>query len=152
MGTESDKSDVKNKISLGLIVTKDKLNNSIFPSEILKEILEAPYYLLIFISREDLVKVSCFPTKSNDIKKVLIKLTEFSPEPVKGIPTVLRELDLSKSILHTTGLCYEMEKCCYETYINCEDLGSNKIEILKERLKAVAKVIDVEVEDIRVHN
>ena len=151
MGTESDKGDVKNKISLGLIVTKDKLNNSIFPSEILKEILEAPYYLLIFISREDLVKVSCFPTKSNDIKKVLIKLTEFSPEPVKGIPTVLRELDLSKSILHTTGLCYEMERCFYETYIIGDDLNANRIETIKKKFKAITKVVDVNVEDIHVY-
>lgn len=152
MGIESDKGDVKNKISLGLIITKDKLHNSIFPSEILKEILDTPYYLLIFISREDVVKVSCFPTKSNNIKKVLIKLTEFSPELVKGISNVLRELDLSKHILHTTGLCYEMEKCCYETYITGEDLEGNKIETLKERFKAITKVIDVDVEDIRVHN
>jgi len=150
MVIESEKGEEKNKISLGLIITHEELNNSIFPKEILGEILDTPYYLLIFISREDVVKLSCFPTKTNKIKKVLIKLTEFSPELVKGISNVLRELDLSKHILHTTGLCYEMERCFYETYIIGEDIG-DKIETIKERFNAITKVVDVSVEDIPLY-
>lgn len=147
MEIEREKDDDKNKISLGLIITKEELNDSIFPKEILEEILDTPYYLLIFISREDVVKLSCFPTKTNKIKKVLIKLTEFSPDLVKGISNVLRELDLSKYILHTTGLCYEMEKCFYETYIIGEDIG-DKIETIREKFTGITKVVDVRIEDI----
>jgi hypothetical protein len=150
MDREKEKSDEKNKISLGLIVTREELTNSIFPVEIIEEILETSYYLLIFISREDVVKLSCFPTKTNKIKKVLIKLTEFSPDLVKGISNVLRELDLSKYILHTTGLCYEMEKCFYETYIVGENIG-DKIELIKERFEAISKVVDVKIEDIPLY-
>lgn len=150
MEIESEKGEEKNKISLGLIVTKEELNNSIFPGEILEEILDTPYYLLIFISREDVVKLSCFPTKTNQIKKVLIKLTEFSPDLVKGISNVLRELDLSKHILHTTGLCYEMEICFYETYLIGKDIG-DKIETIKERFNAITKVVDVVIEDIPLY-
>ncbi|MFX1394511.1 MAG: hypothetical protein ACFFAH_13175 [Promethearchaeota archaeon] len=152
MGIKTDNSNQKNKISLGLIITMDQLNNSIFPKEVLKEISNTPYYLLIFISREDVVKISCFPTKTNNIKKVLIKLTEFSPDLVKGISTVLRELDLSKYILHTTGLCYEMEKCFYETYIIGENLDPAKIEIIKKEFNAIMKVIDVNIEEIPILN
>ncbi|MFX1257927.1 MAG: hypothetical protein ACFFAN_08715, partial [Promethearchaeota archaeon] len=118
MTTENFDENQKNKISIGMIITNDELNsNPIFPLEITKELLEAPYYLLIFISREDIVKISCFPTKTNNIKKILIKLKEFSPDLVKGISNVLKELALTKDILHTTGLCYEMENCYYETYL-----------------------------------
>ena len=152
MGLKTDNSTQKNKISLGLIITKDNLNNSIFPREVLKEISDTPYYLLIFISREDVVKISCFPTKTSNIKKVLIKLTEFSPDLVKGISTVLRELDLSKYILHTTGLCYEMEKCFYETYIIGESLDPAKIETIKEKFNAIMKVIEVNIEEIPIFN
>ena len=152
MGIKTDNSNQKNKISLGLIITKDNLNNSIFPREVLKEISDTPYYLLIFISREDVVKISCFPTKTSNIKKVLIKLTEFSPDLVKGISTVLRELDLSKYILHTTGLCYEMEKCFYETYIIGENLDPAKIKTIKEEFNAIMKVIDVNIEEIPIFN
>lgn len=152
MGIESDKGEEKNKISLGLIINKDQLRNSIFPKEVLKEISDTPYYLLIFISREDVVKISCFPTKTSNIKKVLIKLTEFSPDLVKGISSVLRELDLSKDILHTTGLCYEMEKCFYETYIIGEDLDATKVLSIKEKFKAIMKVIEVNIEEIPVYN
>jgi len=94
----------KNKISVDLIISKDAFNSTIFPKEVKGEIIDTPYYLLIFISREDSVKISCFPTETKNIKKILIKLIEFSPDLVKGISTVLGELNLSRDILHTTGI------------------------------------------------
>ncbi|MFX1316187.1 MAG: hypothetical protein ACFE9T_10010 [Promethearchaeota archaeon] len=148
---ETNKVEEKNKISIGMIITNDELNkNPIFPSEIKEEILSSPYYLLIFISREDVVKISCFPTKKNNIKKILIKLKEFSPDLVKGISNVLNELNLSKDILHTTGLCYEMEKCFYETYLTGDtiDSGELNVETLKNKFMSVANVINVIIEDI----
>jgi len=141
----------KNRISIGLIVSRKALdNNPLFPVEVIKEIQETPYYLLIFVSREDVVKISCFPSQTNNIKKILIKLREFSPDLVKGISGVLNELNLSKNILHTTGLCYEMEKCFYETYLNWEKMKSDKISVdaIKKKFTALSKVISVIIEDI----
>jgi hypothetical protein len=148
---ETENSTQKNKISIGLIITNKELNNnSIFPSEIKEEILDSPYYLLIFISREDVVKISCFPTKNKNIKKILVKLKEFSPDLVKGISNVLNELNLSNEILHTTGLCYEMEKCFYETYLigDMIDEGQLTIDIIKEKFMSVANVLNVLIEEI----
>ena len=82
----------KNKISIGKILSKDDFNSTIFPEEVKGEINDAPYYLLIFISREDSIKISCFPTHTQYIKKILIKLIEFTPDLVKGISTVLAGL------------------------------------------------------------
>jgi hypothetical protein len=148
---ETDNSNQKNKISIGLIINKDELSkNPIFPSEIKEEIQDSPYYLLIFISREDVVKISCFPTKNNNIKKILVKLKEFSPDLVKGISNVLNDLNLSKEILHTTGLCYEMEKCFYETYLigDMIDAGELTIDTITEKFMSVANVLNVKIEDI----
>lgn len=148
---ETDNSAQKNKISVGLILTNNELNNNpIFPSEIKEEIMNSPYYLLIFISREDVVKISCFPTKNKNIKKILIKLKEFSPELVKGISNVLNELNMSKEILHTTGLCYEMEKCFYETYLIGDSIDSGELSVdkVKEKFLAVTNVIEIHIEDI----
>ncbi len=148
---ETDNGAQKNKISVGQIITNNELdNNPIFPSEIKEEILDSPYYLLIFISREDVVKISCFPTKKKNIKKILIKLREFSPDLVKGISNVLNELNLSKEILHTTGLCYEMEKCFYETYLigDIIDSGELSIDNIKDKFMGVANVIDVQIEAV----
>ncbi|MFX1309847.1 MAG: hypothetical protein ACFE8C_09145 [Promethearchaeota archaeon] len=148
---ETDNSTEKNKISLGLIITNGELNkNPIFPSEIKEEILESPYYLLIFISREDVVKISCFPTKNKNIKKILVKLKEFSPDLVKGISNVLNDLNLSKEILHTTGLCYEMEKCFYETYLigDTIDSGELTVDSVTNKFMSVANVLDVNIENI----
>jgi len=143
----------KNKISIGKILSKDDFKSTIFPEEVKNEINDAPYYLLIFISREDSIKISCFPTQTQDIKKILIKLTEFTPDLVKGISTVLNELNLSKDILHTTGICYQLENCFYETYLLGDFLDSGEISInaIKEKFLAIDKIVNVVIEDIPIH-
>jgi hypothetical protein len=148
---ENDNVAKKNKISVGLIINHNDLTtNPIVPSEIKEEISDSPFYLLIFISREDVVKISCFPTQKKNIKKILIKLKEFSPDLVKGISNVLNDLKLSKEILHTTGLCYEMEKCFYETYLigDIIDSGELTVESIKNKFMSVANVIDVKLEAV----
>ncbi|MFX0081626.1 MAG: hypothetical protein ACFE94_07730 [Candidatus Hodarchaeota archaeon] len=148
---ETNNTVQKNKISVGLILTNNELNsNPIFPTEIKEEILDSPHYLLIFISREDVVKISCFPTQKKNIKKILIKLKEFSPDLVKGISNVLNDLNLSKEILHTTGLCYEMEKCFYETYLTADiiDSGELSVDNIQNKFMSVANVLNVHIEDI----
>lgn len=143
----------KNKISIGKILSKEDFYSTIFPEEVKYEINEAPYYLLIFISREDSIKISCFPTKTQNIKKILIKLIEFSPDLVKGISTVLSELNLSRDILHTTGICYELENCFYETYLLGDSLNSGDVSInaIKDKFLAIDKIVNVIIEDIPIH-
>ena len=150
MTEKTSEESQKNKISNGLIITKEHLKSTIFPDEVQNEINDAPYYLLIFISREDVIKIFCFPTQNKLIKKILIKLEEFSPEVVKGISEVLNELRLNKDILHTTGICYELEKCFYETYLIGDTLenGDITISIINEKFMAIPRVNKVSIEDI----
>jgi hypothetical protein len=140
----------KNKISNGLIITQQHLKSPLFPDEVQNEILATPYYLLIFISREDIIKIFCFPTQNKIIKKILIKLEEFSPEVVKGISEVLNELNLNKDILHTTGICYELEKCFYETYLIGEALEQGKVSVslINDKFMTIPRVNRVTIEDI----
>ena len=141
----------KNKISVGLIITKDQMrNNQIFPDEVKKDISDSPHYLLIFISREDVVKINCFPLHTNVIKKVLIKLTEFTPDIVNGISRVFKDLELQKKeIIHITGVCYEMEDCYYEAFISGKVFEREGItEAINERLTSLANILNVEIEDI----
>ena len=72
----------KNKISIGLILPKEDFHANLIPTEVKAEIRNTPYYLLIFFSREDMVKISCFPAETKEIKKILIMLEEFSPDLV----------------------------------------------------------------------
>lgn len=153
MAVNDNRVKQKNKISIGKILSKDDFNSTIFPDEVKYEINEAPYYLLIFISREDSIKISCFPAHTQDIKKILIKLIEFSPDLVKGISTVLNDLNLSRDILHTTGICYELENCFYETYLLGDSLNSGEMSIdaIKEKFLAIDKIVKVVIEDIPIH-
>lgn len=151
---KSSEDSQKNKISNGLIITKDHLKKTIFPEEVQNEIIDSPYYLLIFISREDVIKIFCFPTQNKIIKKILIKLEEFSPEVVKGISEVLNDLQLNKDILHTTGICYELEKCFYETYLVGEVLEKGMITLsqINDKFMAIPRVNRVSIEDIPMIN
>jgi len=153
MVEKNNKGNQKNKISIGLLINKEDLNSTLFPEEVKNEIMDSPYYLLIFISREDVIKISCFPSKTNTIKKILIKLLEFSPDLVKGISNVLNELNLSKDILHTTGICYELENCFYETYLIGDSLimGNITIDKIKQKFMSIEKVVNVIVEDIPIY-
>jgi len=153
MVEKNNKGNQKNKISIGLIINKEDLNSTLFPEEVKNEIMDSPYYLLIFITREDVIKISCFPSKTNLIKKILIKLLEFSPDLVKGISNVLNELNLSKDILHTTGICYELENCFYETYLIGDALLSGNITLdeIKQKFMSIEKVVNIVVEDIPIH-
>ncbi|MCJ7651511.1 MAG: hypothetical protein MUP85_23130 [Candidatus Lokiarchaeota archaeon] len=150
MEVNSNVDEQKKKISTGLIITRETLNQTIFPEEIKVEISKTPYYLLIFISREDVIKISCFPTKTNSIKKILIKLEEFSPEIVKGISEVLNKLNLIKDILHTTGICYELENCFYETYLigDLIDQNSEYDKKIEHEFITIPRVSSVVIEDI----
>ena len=150
MTEKTSEESQKNKISNGLIITKEHLKSTIFPDEVQNEINDAPYYLLIFISREDVIKIFCFPTQNKLIKKILIKLEEFSPEVVKGISEVLNDLHLNKDILHTTGICYELEKCFYETYLVGDTLESGDITVslINQKFMAIPRVNKVSIEDI----
>ena len=150
MTMEEKKEEEKKKISVGLIISRDQLfGNSIIPEEIKKDIIKAEYYLLIYISREDVIKISCFPTSTDNIKKILIKLEEFSPNLVKGISGVLRDLDLSKDILHTTGLCFKLQDCYYESYLVGDNLNPELMEKVKQEFLEVTKIVDVIIEDIQ---
>ncbi|TFG25826.1 MAG: hypothetical protein EU533_00610 [Promethearchaeota archaeon] len=149
---EGKQNEDKNKISTGLIISREALNNTIFPEEVKDEITSTPYYLLIFISREDVIKISCFPTKTKSIKKILIKLEEFSPDIVKGISDILNKLDLAKDVLHTTGICYELDNCFYETYL-IGDLIENDKDFEKKienEFINIPRVNSVVIEDIAV--
>ncbi|MBY9005620.1 MAG: hypothetical protein KGD63_02580 [Candidatus Lokiarchaeota archaeon] len=140
----------KKKISTGLIIDNSELKkNRIFPDEIRNEVHDAPFYLLIFISREEVLKINCFPTKTNNVKKILIKLEEFSPDLVNGISDVLKELDLRKYVLHITGLCYEVKDCYYEAFIVGDELGQEDVGEVKRRFLQIEKVVDVIFEDIQ---
>ena len=150
MAANSVDGKLKNKISVGLILTKNEFHSNIIPTEVKYEIRETAYYLLIFISREDIVKISCFPTETNDIKKILIMLEEFSPDLVKNISRVFTELSLNKDILHTTGICYELDKCFYESYLVGDSFLSGRVSVgeLQEIFLSLSKVKSVTIEDI----
>ena len=147
----SDNQVERNKISVSLIIDYQELmNNNVFPNEIKNDVIQTPYYLLIFIPRKDVIKINCFPISNKHVRKILIKIEEFSPDMVKGISKIFKELNLSKNIIHTTGICFELGECYYESFVKAEVLDSETLEKIKKKFMILEKVIEVQFEDVKV--
>jgi len=147
----SDNEVERNKISVSLIIDhRELMNNNVFPDEIKDDVIQTPYYLLIFIPRKDVIKINCFPISNKHVRKILIKIEEFSPDMVKGISKIFKELNLSKNIIHTTGICFELGECYYESFVKAEILDSETLKRIKKDFMLLKKVIEVRFEDVSV--
>lgn len=141
-------------LSIGRLIARDKFEQDpLIPDELKSKFPENPHYLLIFIPRDDLIKLSIFPCATPEIKKVLIKLEEFSPDLVKNISGALRELKLTDHILHTTGLCFSTKdlttNCYYEMYVDVHSFGQSfPSQGITDVFSKVPEVIDVILEDV----
>lgn len=145
----------RQQISYGKLISREKyMQSGFFPDEIRDHLPETPYYLYIFVPAEKIVKVSIFACENENIKKILINLREFAPEVVKGISSVLKNFDLGKGTIHTTGLCFQSTKCYYETYVDATKLEENKISFdnIKQEFLKVDRIENVKILDLPLEN
>jgi hypothetical protein len=138
----------KKDLSYGKIITEDQFRKEpIFPNEIkgIKGIQKAPFYLLIFIPGDKQVKMNLFPTETRNIKKILVKLTQFSPAIVKDISEVLK--DINTQMIHTTGICFSQKEnyCYYESYINMVNIPKDRLESVRTKLCQVPSVLNFDI-------
>ncbi|WP_457556772.1 hypothetical protein [Candidatus Harpocratesius sp.] len=147
MATE-EKIEEKKQISFGKLIDQAAYkNSSSIPERVKEKIAETPFYLFIYIPSDEILKISVFPIKSSKIKKILIRLNEFSPELVKGISDIMKKFNLGSGTIHTTGLCFESINCYYETYVSVEDLPIS-LENLKNEFLRVPRVEEVKIIEI----
>lgn len=144
----------KKQISYGRLIGKDDFAaTSVIPDKVKQNLKKSgDYYLWIFIPGEDIIKLSVYPCPSASIKKILIRLKEFSPDLVKGISEVLKNFHLGEATIHTTGLCFSGQNCFYETYIDISQLVAQELSLekIKEDFKNVHKVESVDLIDIPI--
>lgn len=146
-------SEERRQISFGYLSDKaDFEQSTLIPTEGRKNLKKGNYYLFIFIPGEEILKLSIFPCESNNIKKILIRLKEFSPDLVKGISDVLKSCNLGDSTIHTTGLCFSGINCFYETYIDATKMTSKNIDLdqIKADFKKVPRVEDVQIMNVEI--
>ncbi|MHA1674792.1 MAG: hypothetical protein ACTSYI_14350 [Promethearchaeota archaeon] len=150
MTMEEEKIEDKKQISYGKLISReDFISDKCIPAGVKKKLEDVPYYLFIFIPSDEILKISVFPTKHPVIKKILIRLKEFSPDLIKGISDILKNFKLGSSTIHTTGLCFESINCFYETYMSVVDMPASMDEIRAEFLK-VPRVEEVSIIDIPI--
>jgi len=145
----------RKEISFGYLISKaDFEQSSLIPVEGKKRLKAGQYHLFIFIPGEEILKLSVFPCENKTIKKVLIRLKEFSPDLVKGISDVLKNFNLGDSTIHTTGLCFSGINCFYETYLDSTKMNEQKFTIdeIKDSFMKVNRVEEVKIVDVEIRS
>ncbi|MEX2682964.1 MAG: hypothetical protein Q6373_015345 [Candidatus Sigynarchaeota archaeon] len=131
-------------ISTGIMLTRENLTTLVIPPEALRQFTaEASSYLVIFNSRPDNMKISIIPCKAKEVLKIVVHLTEFSPQTVKSIADII--YDLRITTVHTSGICFHEKECCYEAYVEMQ--GSDIMSTIKERFQKIPqfKAVDIEI-------
>jgi len=140
-------SDEATNLSEGQLVSRENLLNLHIPTKIVEQLQDAKNFLVIFAPRPNIIKINIFPSTSDEIVKILIKLTEFSPEAVRTIASIIRTLNLPH--LYTQGMCLKENDCVYEAYIEKDKLEVD-IESIRSEFEKAANVKSVEVFSLKL--
>jgi hypothetical protein len=133
------------QISSASLLTRDALSTISIPEEALSKLTDTTdNFLVIFIPRSDNLKISIIPCKSSEILKILVHLTEFSPQTVKSIAEII--YDLKISTVHTSGICFHDLECCYEAYVEIQE-KKNDLKFIREKFLKIpqCKAVDLEI-------
>ncbi len=129
------------------MLTRENLKTLAMPPDALRQFTaEAGSYLVIFNPRPDNMKISIIPCKTKEVLKIVVHLTEFSPQTVKNIADII--YDLRITTVHTSGICFHEKECCYEAYV--EMRGGNIASSIKERFQKIPQFKAVDLEIIKV--
>nr|MDO8111450.1 hypothetical protein [Candidatus Sigynarchaeota archaeon] len=137
-----------NMLSKGLLLTREKLKSITVPQQVLDQFTaDTNNYLVIFNPRSDNLKISIIPCRTREILKVLVHLTEFSPQTVKNIADII--YDLKISTVHTSGICFHEKECAYEAYIEMDKKGTI-MNTIKDKFSKIPQCKNVDLEIIKI--
>ncbi len=136
-------------LSEGQLVSRRGLANLSIPNKVIDEIQGSKNFLVIFAPRPNIIKINIFPSDSEEIVKILIKLQEFSPTTVKTIASIIRELNLPN--LYTSGMCIKENECIYEAYIEKDKLKADII-VIRNEFEKIENVKSVEVFTLKLND
>ncbi len=136
-------------LSEGQLVSRRGLGNLRIPDKVIDEIQGSKNFLVIFAPRPNIIKINIFPSDSEEIVKILIKLQEFSPTTVKTIASIIRDLNLPN--LYTSGMCVKENECIYEAYIEKDKLKVDVV-LIREKFEKIENVKSVEVFTLKLES
>lgn len=134
---ERESKSERKELSYAKLVSRESFSHSIFiPDKFENFIPEGNNLLLKFVPSDEGLRISILPCESKEVKKILIRLEQFSTEIITEIQKIINKYDINKVVVNTSGICFKAEKCFYEIYIDYhkfEDLQIN-LDQFKEEL------------------
>jgi hypothetical protein len=136
-------------LSEGQLVSRRSLGNLRIPDKVVDEIQGSKNFLVIFAPRPNIIKINIFPSDSEEIVKILIKLQEFSPTTVKTIASIIHNLNLPN--LYTSGMCIKENECIYEAYIEKDKLKVD-MDLIRDKFEQIENVKSVQVFTLKLES
>ncbi|MFX0100927.1 MAG: hypothetical protein ACFFCS_15230 [Candidatus Hodarchaeota archaeon] len=118
----------EDQISKGILLPRGNIEQLHVPHDVLGKITTDPKnFLVLFIPRADNLKINIIPCDAPEVLKIQVNLTEFSPQTIKSIAEIIYALNITT--IHTSGLCFRDNQCCYEAYV---ELTGDKEQIQED--------------------
>ena len=137
----------ENQISKGMLLQRGNIEQLHLPHDVLGKITtNSKNFLVLFIPRADSLKINIIPCDAPEILKILVNLSEFSPQTIKSIADIIYTLNITT--IHTSGLCFRENKCCYEAYVELTGDKENIQEEIRSKFMRVEGCKSVELEII----
>nr|MDO8117751.1 hypothetical protein [Candidatus Sigynarchaeota archaeon] len=132
------------QVSTGKLLKRESLKHIELPDDVLNKLnTNAKQFLIVYVPKDDGVRITIIPSKSLEVLKILVHLSEFSPATLKSIADII--YDLKISTIHTSGICFHASECCYEAYV---EMGKREdLSLIREKFLRIpqCKAVDLEV-------
>jgi len=105
---------------------------------------------LVFRTRGEALKLDVIPVEADEIFNLIIMFGEqMTVSVLQEISKILSKYEDKLQLVFTTGLCYELDKCIYEVYLN---IDIDTLNSLIEDLYKINGIIEMEVKLIKSQN
>ncbi len=111
-----------------------------FPADFLEAIRPKEESNAVMILAPSTKIIRIIPTKSPEIVKLTIEISELSPDFLQELGVVFMRGKIRT--LYSTGLCFTQDSCTYEAYLDSSDLTISQEQLRDEltEIKGVSKV------------
>ena len=109
-----------------------------------------PHCFLVFRTRGEALKVDVIPVEKDEVFNLIIMFGEqMTVSVLQQISKILSKYEDNLKMVFSTGLCYELDKCIYEVYLN---IDIDTLNSLIEDLYKINGIIEMEVKLIKSQN
>ena len=114
------------------------------------KIIAKKNYFIVFRTRDQTIKLDMIPVDTDEIYSLKIIFGEqMTFSIIQRISVILTAYDKELTLIFTTGVCQEGNKCIYEVYI---DTNKGVLEKIMEKIATMSGIVEIEMQLINLES